>query len=177
MGLLSVANFIGVTKAGVFVTPRSDTILASTTNQLLMEIARSKGITVEERPVDFEAEMGDFAEVGMCGTAAVVVRVESITRGETTYEFGSFATIASLRATLTGIQHGEIEDRWARQTPHHITSVPPVCCPTRLLSDPSASPIASLCATLTASASWTTCATLGRTVSIIPTPRALSRKW
>jgi branched-chain amino acid aminotransferase len=51
----SVANFVGITKAGVFVTPRSPTILASTTNILLMEIARSHGIPVEQRPVDFDA--------------------------------------------------------------------------------------------------------------------------
>lgn len=106
----SVANFVGITKAGVFVTPKSPTILASTTNMLLMEIARSHGIPVEQRPVDFDAEIEDFAEVGMCGTAAVVVRVASITRGDRTYEFDSFDTIAALRATLTGIQHGEIED-------------------------------------------------------------------
>ena len=46
----------------------------------------------------------------MCGTAAVVVRVESITRGDTVYQFEEFDTIASLREMLTGIQCGELED-------------------------------------------------------------------
>ena len=40
----------------------------------------------------------------------MVVRVESITRCDRIYEFDQFDTIASLRATLTGIQCGEIED-------------------------------------------------------------------
>eukprot|EP01048_Picozoa_sp_COSAG05_P013662 COSAG05_NODE_1475_length_4782_cov_16.988682_2_plen_136_part_00 len=60
--------------------------------------------------MDFEAEIEDFAEVGMCGTAAVVVRVESITRAEKTFTFDRFETIANLRSTLTGIQCGEVED-------------------------------------------------------------------
>lgn len=106
----SVANFIGITKEGVYVTPSSSTILASTTNELLMQIAQSKGITVERRPIDFNTEIQDFAEIGMCGTAAVVVRVESITRGGRTFTFDQFETIADLRETLTGIQCGEVED-------------------------------------------------------------------
>jgi branched-chain amino acid aminotransferase len=113
----SVANFIGITKEGVYVTPSSSTILASTTNELLMEIARSKGMKVEQRPVDFDAEIDDFAEIGMCGTAAVVVRVESITRGGRTFTFDQFDTIGDLRATLTGIQHGDVEDTFGFMDP------------------------------------------------------------
>jgi branched-subunit amino acid aminotransferase/4-amino-4-deoxychorismate lyase len=41
-------------------------------------------------------EIEDFAEVGMCGTAAVVVRVAAITRGERTYEFERFDVISKL---------------------------------------------------------------------------------
>lgn len=106
----SVANFIGITHAGVYVTPKSDTILASTTNMLLMQIAREAGMTVEERPINFEEEICNFKEVGMCGTAAVVVKVQSITRGDQTYEFDDFDTISGLRSTLTSIQCGEVED-------------------------------------------------------------------
>lgn len=43
---------------------------------------------------------------GMCGTAAVVVKVASITRGSKTYEFPTFDTMAGLRGELTAIQHG-----------------------------------------------------------------------
>eukprot|EP00929_Paragymnodinium_shiwhaense_P008992 TRINITY_DN112_c0_g1_i1.p1 TRINITY_DN112_c0_g1~~TRINITY_DN112_c0_g1_i1.p1 ORF type:complete len:666 (+),score=192.00 TRINITY_DN112_c0_g1_i1:35-2032(+) len=107
----SVCNFIGITKDNRYVTPKSDTILASTTNKMMMQLARDRGMTVEERPIDFEKEIGDFAEIGMCGTAAVVVKVQSITRGSKVWEYNNFDTISSLRAQLTGIQQGEVEDK------------------------------------------------------------------
>lgn len=106
----SVCNFVGVTKDGRYVTPASETILASTTNIMMQQLAKDRGMIVENRPIDFEKEIADFAEVGMCGTAAVVVKVNSITHGETVYNFDNFDTIASLRADLTAIQCGEKED-------------------------------------------------------------------
>eukprot|EP01052_Picozoa_sp_SAG31_P018971 SAG31_NODE_1365_length_8621_cov_61.731049_7_plen_446_part_00 len=106
----SVANFIGITHDGRYVTPKSETILASTTNMMLMQIARDKGLVVEERAIDFEEEIGHFKEIGMCGTAAVVVKVQSITRGDKVYSFDTFDTIADLRSTLIGIQCGEVDD-------------------------------------------------------------------
>eukprot|EP00933_Yihiella_yeosuensis_P035288 TRINITY_DN28810_c0_g1_i1.p1 TRINITY_DN28810_c0_g1~~TRINITY_DN28810_c0_g1_i1.p1 ORF type:complete len:644 (+),score=142.22 TRINITY_DN28810_c0_g1_i1:67-1998(+) len=118
----SVCNFIGITHDNRYVTPLSETILQSTTNIMLQEIAKSRGMTVENRPIDFEKEMGTFKEVGMCGTAAVVVKVSSITRqlenGEPqVFEFKSFDTISSLRAELTGIQCGDVEDKRGWMTP------------------------------------------------------------
>ncbi|KAJ1454883.1 aminotransferase [Pelagophyceae sp. CCMP2097] len=106
----SVCNFVGVTHAGVYVTPKSDTILASTTNRMLMELARARGIPVEERAVDFDAEIESFKEVGMCGTAAVVVKVAAITRDKKKYEFPDFDTIGQLRADLIAIQTGDVKD-------------------------------------------------------------------
>lgn len=106
----SVANFIGITHDGRYVTPTSDTILASTTNIMLQQIAQQRGLVVEQRPVDFQKEVGNFKEIGMCGTAAVVVKVASITRGSKTYEFPTFDTMAGLRGELTAIQHGDAED-------------------------------------------------------------------
>jgi hypothetical protein len=108
----SVCNFIGITHDGRYVTPKSDTILASTTNKMLQQIARDRGLIVEERPIDFQKEIGTFKEVGMCGTAAVVVKVQSITQGSAVYEFESFDTIASLRAAFTDIQSGNAEDKF-----------------------------------------------------------------
>jgi branched-chain amino acid aminotransferase len=108
----SVCNFIGITHDNRYVTPKSDTILASTTNMMLQQIAKDRGMIVENRPVDFEKEIGTFKEVGMCGTAAVVVKVASITAGDKTYEFDSFDTISALRSTYTGIQCGDVEDKF-----------------------------------------------------------------
>lgn len=109
----SVANFVGITHDGRYVTPKSETILASTTNKMLQQIAASRGMIVEERPVDIqEIEDGTFKEVGMCGTAAVVVKVRAIRRGDKEYSFSEFDTIASLRKELVAIQEAEAEDKF-----------------------------------------------------------------
>lgn len=108
----SVCNFIGITHDNKYVTAKSDTILVSTTNKMLMQLAKDRGMTVEERPIDFDKEIGTFKEVGMCGTAAVVVKVAEIHRGDTVYKFDNFDTISSLRAEFTGIQCGEKEDKY-----------------------------------------------------------------
>jgi len=107
----SVCNFVGVTEDGKYVTPHTESILASTTNRMLQQLARDAGMTVEHRPVDFDAEIASFKEIGMVGTAAVVVRVKSITRKDKVYTTTSFDTLSRLRATLQGIQCGELPDR------------------------------------------------------------------
>jgi len=106
----SVCNFVGITKDGVYVTPDAQSILASNTNTMLQQLARDEGLKVEVRPIDFDKEIDDFAEVGMCGTAAVVVKVKSITRGTKTYSPGSFETLSRLRARFTAIQAGDLPD-------------------------------------------------------------------
>jgi branched-chain amino acid aminotransferase len=108
----SVCNFVGITHDNKYVTPKSDTILASTTNKMLQQLAKDRGMIVEERPIDFEKEIDTFKEVGMCGTAAVVVKVRSITRGDKVYEFNNFDTISSLRKQFTDIQVGDGEDKF-----------------------------------------------------------------
>ena len=46
-------------------TPKSDTILQSTKNIMLQQLARDRGMIVEERPIDFEKEIGNLKEVGV----------------------------------------------------------------------------------------------------------------
>jgi len=106
----SVCNFVGITRDGRYVTPKSDAILASTTNRMLQQLAVDEGLIVEQRPIDFDKEIEDFVEVGMVGTAAVVVRVKSITRGSRIYNFDSFSTLSGLREKFTAIQCGEHPD-------------------------------------------------------------------
>ena len=66
------ANFIFVTKDGKVVTPKSNSILPSITRRSLMAVAKDYlGLEVEERPIAKE-ELKDFAECGLCGTAAVI---------------------------------------------------------------------------------------------------------
>ena len=72
------ANFIFITKDNKVVTPKSNSILPSITRRSLMTVAKDYlGLEVEEREVYFD-EVGDFAECGLCGTAAVISPVGKI---------------------------------------------------------------------------------------------------
>ena len=76
------ANFIFVTKDNKVVTPKSNSILPSITRRSLMTVAKDYlGLEVEEREVYFD-EVKDFAECGLCGTAAVISPVGKIVRSE-----------------------------------------------------------------------------------------------
>ena len=72
------ANFIFVTKDNKVVTPKSDSILPSITRRSILHVAKEYlGLEVEEREVFFD-EVKDFAECGLCGTAAVISPVGKI---------------------------------------------------------------------------------------------------
>ena len=71
------ANFLFVTKEGKLVTPKSGSILPSITRRSLVDIAKHLGMEVEERKVKL-SEVGEFAECGLCGTAAVICPVGKV---------------------------------------------------------------------------------------------------
>ena len=72
------ANFLFITKDGKVVTPKSNSILPSITRRSLMYVAEHYlGLEVEQREVYFD-EVKDFAECGLCGTAAVISPVGKI---------------------------------------------------------------------------------------------------
>ena len=108
------ANFLFITKDGKVVTPKSNSILPSITRRSLMYVAEHYlGLEVEQREVYFD-EVKDFAECGLCGTAAVISPVGKI------YDHGKEICFPSgieemgpitkkLYETLTGIQMGQIE--------------------------------------------------------------------
>ena len=108
------ANFLFVTKDGKVVTPKSSTILPSITRRSLVYVAKEYlGLEVEERPVYFD-EVKDFAECGLCGTAAVISPVGKIVDHGKEICFPSGMekmgpVIQKLYDTLTGIQMGRIE--------------------------------------------------------------------
>ena len=116
------ANFLFVKKDGNLVTPKSGTILPSITRRSLIQVAKDYlGLEAEERPVPFE-EVKDFSEVGLCGTAAVISPVGSITYngGEIKVPSGMDEmgpVLTKLRETLTGIQMGDIKapEGWIRK--------------------------------------------------------------
>lgn len=104
------ANILFVTKDGKLVTPKSGTILPSITRRSLMQVAREYlGMEVEERPVAL-SELEDFAECGLCGTAAVISPVGKIVdHGKEISFAGMGPVIQKLYDTLTGMQMGTIE--------------------------------------------------------------------
>ena len=66
------ANFLFVTKDGEVVTPKSDSILPSITRRSLVYVAEKYlGLKVTQRQVKL-SELSEFAECGLCGTAAVI---------------------------------------------------------------------------------------------------------
>ena len=72
------ANFLFITRDGKVVTPKSNSILPSITRRSLMVVAEKYlGLEVEHREVYFD-ELKDFAECGLCGTAAVISPVGKI---------------------------------------------------------------------------------------------------
>ena len=108
------ANFIFVTKDGKVVTPKSNSILPSITRRSLMVVAKDiLGLEAEEREVYFD-EVKDFAECGLCGTAADISPVGKINDHGKEICFPSGMekmgpVIQKLYDTLTGIQMGRIE--------------------------------------------------------------------
>ena len=108
------ANFIFVTKDGKVVTPKSDSILPSITRRSLIYVAQHYlGLEAEEREIYFD-EVKDFAECGLCGTAAVISPVGKIVDHVKEICFPSGMekmgpVTQKLYETLTGIQMGRIE--------------------------------------------------------------------
>ncbi len=108
------ANLIFITKDGKFVTPKSNSILPSITRRSLEVVAKDYlGMEVEEREVYLD-EVKDFAECGLCGTAAVISPVGKIVDHGKEICFPSGMEqmgpkTKELYDTLTGIQMGRIE--------------------------------------------------------------------
>jgi len=116
------ANFLFVTGDGTIVTPKSGSILPSITRRSLVHIAEHiLGMKVEHRPVAFE-ELASFAECGLCGTAAVISPVGSVTHGDRVIAFPSGMehmgpVLQQLYDTLRGIQLGTVPapEGWIRK--------------------------------------------------------------
>ena len=116
------ANILFVDKDGQLVVPKSDSILPSITRKSLIYVAKEMlHIPVVERQVRF-AEVPDFVECGLCGTAAVISPVGKIVDHDREILFPSGMEksgkiMAKLYETLSGIQNGEIPapEGWIRK--------------------------------------------------------------
>ncbi len=108
------ANFLFVTRDGKVVTPKSGSILPSITRRSLMQVAKEYlGLETEEREV-YAEELPEFAECGLCGTAAVISPVGKVVDHGREICFASGMTemgpvTKKLYETLTGIQMGTIK--------------------------------------------------------------------
>ena len=116
------ANILFVDREGRLVVPKSDSILPSITRKSLIYVAKEMlHIPVVERQVRF-AEVPDFVECGLCGTAAVISPVGKIVDHDREILFPSGMEkpgkiMAKLYETLSGIQNGEIPapEGWIRK--------------------------------------------------------------
>lgn len=108
------ANVIFITKDGKLVTPKSNSILPSITRRSILQVARDYlGMETEEREVYLD-EVKDFAECGLCGTAAVISPVGKIVDHGKEICFPADMekmgpVTQKLYETLTGIQMGHIK--------------------------------------------------------------------
>lgn len=109
----ATSNFFAITANNEYVTPDSETVLPSVTNDTLQQVAEDIGLTVQRRPVTL-SELSSFSEIGACGTAVVVTPISEIVRGDTVIRVGGgandFPVLQKLYNRVQGIQHGDIED-------------------------------------------------------------------
>ncbi len=107
------ANFFGITKENVFVTPKSPSILPSITKYSLLYLAEHRlGLKAIEGDV-LITELANFKEAGACGTAAVISPIGGIQNGDDFHVFYSEKEVGpvttQLYKELTGIQFGDVE--------------------------------------------------------------------
>ena len=113
-------NVFLVYRDGRLVTPElSGSILEGITRSSILQLARDRGMTVEDRKVSIDewktgVAAGDIAEVFACGTAAVVTPIGEL-KGKD-FAVGDIHAPAgevtmALRRELTDIQHGRAPDR------------------------------------------------------------------
>ncbi len=108
------ANFFAI-KDGKYITPDSESILPSVTNNSLKQLAADMGITVESRHILLE-ELADITEAAACGTAAVASPIAEIHDLDTGVKYvvakdGQPGEITTrLYNKLRAVQLGEEED-------------------------------------------------------------------
>jgi branched-chain amino acid aminotransferase len=111
--------------------PTRETILAGITRDSLMAIAQDKGLTVEEYRLTIDEVIaahqdGSLKEMFGSGTAAVVSHVSEFSYQDQVYTLPSIENRpigTSLKATLEGIKHGSIADKfnWVVPVQHTVT--------------------------------------------------------
>jgi len=113
-------NVFLVFRDGRLVTPElSGSILEGVTRSSILQLARDRGMKVEERKVSIDewksgVASGEIAEIFACGTAAVIAPIGELKgRGFSVGDIGAPAgeVTLAIRTELTDIQYGRIPDR------------------------------------------------------------------
>jgi branched-chain amino acid aminotransferase len=110
----SSCNIFFVLKSGELVTPElGDTVLPGITRASIIELAKDKGVTVQERKISWDEAQSDAAECFVSGTAAGATPIQSLTcRGKkAVFSGGKTGELTAwVRDTLKGIQYGALPD-------------------------------------------------------------------
>jgi branched-chain amino acid aminotransferase len=113
-------NVVLVTRDKKVITPESDSILEGITLASILQLAKDRGYTVEQRRVPLSewqdgVASGDIVEAFACGTAAVITPIAALRNKDIEIRMPELAledrVAMSLRDELTGIQYGRVEDR------------------------------------------------------------------
>lgn len=112
-------NLFAVLRDGSIITPRlTGTILEGVTRDSVMTLLRDEGHEVIERDIELEelrakVSSGEVDEIFACGTAAVITPVGRLVSPDFDHTVGSGESgevTMALRARLTGIQYGSVQD-------------------------------------------------------------------
>ncbi|CBT75636.1 branched-chain amino acid aminotransferase [Glutamicibacter arilaitensis] len=113
-------NVFFVTKDHKLITPAlTGTILEGVTRSSVIQLAKDRGMVVEERKITLDEwregiASGEIAEVFACGTAAVITPIGLLKNGDELIGDENAAAgevTMSIREELLGIQLGTVEDR------------------------------------------------------------------
>lgn len=108
---MSGMNFFAVIKGELYTPPLSNTILAGITRDSVITIAKKMNIKIHEEKINIntlrsQIRFNECDEAFVCGTAAILTPIESITDGDDTYELqhksGNLST--KIRQTILDIQ-------------------------------------------------------------------------
>ncbi len=113
-------NLVLVYADGTVVTPESDSILASVTNDSVLTLFKDGGHKVDRRPVTIDewregAAEGKITEAFAVGTAAVISPIGTLKHPDFQIEnprITEDSLSMKVRAKLTGIQNGDVEDAY-----------------------------------------------------------------
>ncbi len=111
---VGAANFYGITKDNLYISPSSPSILKSITNMSLKYIAKEMlGMTIVSDDI-YINNLDHLVEAGACGTAAVITPIKSIDHKDNVHFFPTQEEAGpvtqKLYTLLTGIQIGDVKD-------------------------------------------------------------------